>query len=1053
MSFLRPLLWVHAVSFVAAVGSAAPDAIEFNRDVRPILSDNCFHCHGQDTGTRKGGLRLDVRDDALKGGKSGVPALVPGNPEESELLLRAMSPHDDEQMPPADSNKARLSATDLAKLKAWIAGGAEYQDHWAFIPPRQVPIPNGSSAAGATRSPRAGGPTQTNLTNQAGNAIDQFVSARLQREGLSLSPEADSETLCRRLYLDVTGLPPSPADVAAFKREGFEATLEKLLQSEAYGEKWARLWLDAARYSDSNGYEKDLPREQWAWRDWVIRSINRDQPYNQFIVEQIAGDLLPNATQDQIVATGFLRNSMTNEEGAIVTEQFRTEEIFDRMDCVGKAVLGLTLSCAQCHTHKFDPIEHDEYFGLFAFINDTYEAQSWVYTKDQQQQVADVERAIAILEERVRAQQPDWRQDIAAWETSVREKQIAWTPLTATEMGSNSGLNHPTQNADASIFVLGHPSTRGTIYVIATPELRGATGLRLEALTHRDLPFNGPGRSKYGTWALSELTVTVQTPGTSEWVPVRLKNATTDFAESAAKLEEDWDADFDKEKKRTRGPVEFLIDGNKDTGWRADRGPGQRNQESVAVVQFECPLEYPVGTKFRVMMAMDHGGSDNGRHNTILGRLRLSLTGAPDPKALAIDHAAILALSVPPGQRSPAEQQAIFTAWRQSLPEASSLTGEFEAVWKTYPKAPTSVLHLAQRAPHETRETRLLDRGGWDQPKHVVAPGTPAALHPFPADRPRNRLGLAEWLVDRRSPLTARVAVNRVWQAVFGQGLAETPEDFGTRAPIPVYLDLLDWLAVDFMDHGWSQKRLLRTLLSSAVYRQSSRPTPELLERDPRNVLLARGPRFRLEAEVLRDTALKVAGLLTEQVGGPSIFPPVPASVLEYNYTKPTYWIPATGAERYRRALYVFRKRSMPDPVLNVFDAPNGDLACVRRARSNTPLAALTSLNEPIFVEAAQALALRILREGGSTDAERADFAYRLCTSRPIKPSEHEPIATLLRDTRARLAEGWLNARELATGDASRLPALPPGTTPQDAAAWTVVARVLLNLDETLNKS
>jgi hypothetical protein len=1043
MLFSRALLWVHAVIGLTTVGLAAPDAVEFNRDVRPILSDNCFHCHGQDPGTRKGGLRLDVRDAALKGGKSGTPAVVPGNPEESELLLRAMSPHDDEQMPPADSNKARLSATDLAKLKAWIAGGAEYQDHWAFIPPRQAPVPGVSGATVASR---------TN-PNRGLNAIDQFVSARLGQEGLSLAPEADAETLCRRLYLDVTGLPPSPAEVAAFKREGFGPTLERLLQSEAYGEKWARLWLDAARYSDSNGYEKDLPREQWAWRDWVIRSLNRDQPYDQFIVEQIAGDLLPNATQEQIVATGFLRNSMTNEEGAIVTEQFRTEEIFDRMDCVGKAVLGLTLSCAQCHTHKFDPIEHDEYFGLFAFINDTYEAQSWVYTKDQQQQVADVERAIAILEERVRAQQPNWRQDIAAWETSVREKQIAWTPLTATEMGSNSGLNHPTQNADASIFVLGHPSTRGTIYVIATPELRGTTGLRLEALTHRDLPFNGPGRSKYGTWALSELTVTVQTPGTSEWVPVRLKNATTDFAESAAKLESDWDADFDKEKKRTRGPVEFLIDGNKDTGWRADRGPGQRNQESVAVVQFECPLEYPAGTKFRVLMAMDHGGSDNGRHNTILGRLRLSLTGAPDPTAQPIDHAAILALAVPSEQRSPAEQRAIFTAWRQSLPEAASLTEEFAAVWKTYPQAPTSVLHLAQRAPHETRETRLLDRGGWDQPKHVVAPGTPAALHPFPADRPRNRLGLAEWLVDRRSPLTARVAVNRVWQAVFGQGLAETPEDFGTRAPIPVYSDLLDWLAVDFMDHGWSQKRLLRTLLSSAVYRQSSRPTPELLERDPRNVLLARGPRFRLEAEVLRDTALKVAGLLTEQVGGPSIFPPVPASVLEYNYTKPTYWIPATGPERYRRALYVFRKRSMPDPVLNVFDAPNGDLACVRRARSNTPLAALTNLNEPIFVEAAQALALRILREGGSTDAERADFAYRLCTSRPIKPTELEPIATLLRDTRGRLAEGWLNARELATGDATLMPALPPGTTPQDAAAWTVVARVLLNLDETLNKS
>ena len=1042
MRFSSFLLWMQLAVASATAGNSiaapAPSSLDFNREIRPILSDNCFHCHGQDPGSRKGGLRLDVREEALRGGKSGTPAFVPGKPDESELLLRAKSPHEDEQMPPADSQKPRLSSTQLDRLRIWIASGAEYQDHWAFMAPRQPTLPAASAKLRAKSSEQA---------------IDRLVAARLKQEGLELSPEADAETLCRRLYLDVTGLPPSPADVTAFKRDGLTVTLDRLLQSDAYGEKWGRVWLDAARYSDSNGFEKDLPREQWAWRDWVIGALNRDLPYDRFIVEQIAGDLLPNATQDQVVATGFLRNSMINEEGAIIPEQFRIEEMFDRMDCMGKAVLGLTIQCAQCHTHKFDPITHDEYFGLFAFLNDTYEAQSWVYTPEQQKQVGQIERAIAVLEERIQSERPTWKQDAVAWAQTVRDRQLPWTTITATELGSTSGLNHPTQSADGSILVLGHPSTRGSLYVIATPELRGATGLRLEALTHGDLPFNGPGRSRYGTWAITELAVTVQTPGTDAWHTVRLKNATADFAEPPEKLEEEWTADFDKEKKRTRGPVEFMIDGNKDTAWRADRGPGRRNQESAAVMQFECPLDYPAGSKFRVMMTMDHGGSDNGRHSTMLGRFRISLTQANDPRIDATDHAAVLAAAVSAEQRTAAQNHAIFIAWRQTLPDAKDAHAAIAAAWDTLPKAPTSVLHLAARAPAHARETRLLDRGGWDQPKHVVNPSTPAALHAFPADQPRNRLGLAEWLVDRRSPLTARVAVNRVWQAVFGEGLVTTPEDFGTRTTLPEYLDILDWLAVDFMDHGWSQKRLLRTILSSAVYRQSSRVTPASFERDPRNVLLARGPRFRLEAEVLRDTALKVAGLLTERVGGPSIFPPVPQSVLDYNYTKPTYWIPAQGPERYRRALYVFRKRSMPDPVLNAFDAPNADTACVRRARSNTPLAALTSLNETIFVEAAQALALRILREGGRTDEERAEFAYRLCTSRGIKPGEREPIATLLRDTRARLAEGWLNPRELATGNPALLPTLPPGTTPQDAAAWTVVARVLLNLDETLNKS
>ncbi len=1014
---------------LSALGlSAAEPALTYNRDIRPILSDNCFNCHGADAGSRKGGLRLDDREAALAGGKSGARAIVPGKPAESELLLRVRSPHEDEAMPPPDKKPA-LQPAEIAKLERWITDGAKYEAHWSFI------APVASAAKGK------------------GNLIDTAVAARLRREGLSPAPEADAAVLARRLYLDVVGLPPPPAEVAAFSRDGFAATLDRLLVRPAYGEKWARHWLDAARYADSNGYEKDLPREQWAWRDWVINAFNRDLPYDRFIVEQIAGDLLPGATPEQVIATGFLRNSMINEEGAIVPEQFRKEEMFDRMDCVGKAVLGLTLQCAQCHTHKFDPITHDEYFGLFAFLNNSYEAQSWVHPPDQQKQIADVDRVIAELEARLRTERPDWKQELAAWEDGVRAQLLPWTTFVAAELGSDSGLNHPTQEADGSILTLGHPTSRGAIYATTEQNLNGVTGLRFEALTHGDLLFRGPGRSRYGTWGVSELKFSAKVPGGTQWQPLRLQNATADFSEAADKMEEEWKADFDKENKRTRGPVAFMVDGDKLTGWRGDRGPGRRNQESVAVLQFECPIDYPAGTQFRVDIVTDHGGSGSDRSNSMVGCLRLSFTRTPDPRVPPVDHAAVLALAVPPAQRTPAQQRAVFTAWRQSLAEAKEINDAIAAAWTKHPTAPTSVLHLAERPPSDARATHLLDRGTWDRPKHVVAPTVPAALHAFPAGEKRDRLGFARWLADARSPLTARVAVNRVWQAVFGAGLVETAEDFGTRAPEPEYLGVLDALAVDFMKNGWSQKHLLKTILSSATYRQSSAASPALLERDPANRLLARGPRFRLEAEVVRDTALGIAGLLSPTVGGRSIFPPVPQSVIDYNYVKPTYWIPAQGPERYRRALYVFRKRSMPDPVMSVFDAPNADIACARRPRSNTPLAALTSLNEPVFVEAAQALALRILREGGATDAERADYAYRLCTARPIRDNERATLATLLSDTRQRLAEGWLNPREIATGEAAKLPALPPGATPQDAAAWTIVARVLLNLDETLTKS
>jgi hypothetical protein len=986
--------------------------VDFQRDVRPILAEHCLACHGVDAATRRGRLRLDQRAAALSGGRSGTAAIVPGQPDKSELFQRISSDDTHRIMPPP-KQKNPLSDKQIDTLRKWISEGASYETHWAFTPPVKASLPQ----VGTT------------------NPVDAFVLARLKGLHLSLSPAAPSGALYRRLYLDLIGLPPSPQELTAAQRDGYEATVDRLLRSERFGEKWARHWLDVARYSDTNGYEKDLRREQWAWRDWVIEAINRDMPYDQFLIEQLAGDLLPGAGQSQRIATGFLRNSMINEEGAIVPEEFRMVEMFDRMDCLGKAVLGLTTQCAQCHSHKFDPLTQDEYYGMFAFLNNCYEAQSWVYTPEQLQTLAQQQARIEAVETRIRAARPKWAQELAAWEQECARQRVAWEPLVFLELGSISGLNHPTQEADRSLLMIGHPSDE--VFMIAQPDLNGVGGLQLEALPHGGLPHNGPGRGQTGSWAARELEVFTRKPGAKNWEKVKLVNATADFSQMERKQ---------GGKKKATGPVAFLIDGSEDTAWTSERVPGRRNEPSVAVVQFARPLTLPRGTQLKIALRMDTGVG-------MLGCCRLSITQQLAPTAPPVDHAAMLALQTPATERTPEQNSAVFAAWRSQVAELKAFNAEIDAIRKSAPRALTSVLHLREREPAKRRVTHLLKRGLWDQPGKEVEPHVPAALHPFPPDAPRNRLGFARWLASRSSPLTARVAVNRVWQAIFGVGLVETPEDFGTRSPSPVYRELLDWLAVDFMDNGWRQKQLIRTIVLSAAYRQSSQATPSLLERDPRNAWLARGPRFRADAEVVRDIALSASGLLVNKLGGPGVIPPVPQNVLDYNYTYPGYWKPNQGPERYRRTVYGFRKRSMPDPVMSAFDCPNADVACARRARSNTPLAALTGLNEPIFVEAARALALRVLREGGKEDAQRIDYALLLCVSRTARPAERETLLTLLQSTRRRLAEGWLNPREITTGDAAKLPPLPDGATPQDAAAWTIVARVLLNLDETLSKN
>ncbi len=1024
---------------------SADDSIDFRRDIQPILADHCFDCHGPDEQARQADLRLDDRSVAISKLASDSVAIVPGKPESSELMSRVLSNDPGLIMPPPEHNKP-LDEKELSLLEQWIREGAVYTTHWAFTAPDRPELPDPAGENGSK------------------HPIDRLVAHRLQVHGFKPSPPAAHEVLCRRIYLDLIGLPPAPEEIDKFVSEAqkdvaraVDDLIERLFQSDHFGEKWARHWLDVARYADSNGYEKDNPREQWAWRDWVIRAINSDMPYDQFILEQIAGDMLPDRTQDQLVATGFLRNGMINEEGAIVAEQFRMEGMFDRMDCIGKAVLGLSLQCGQCHSHKYDPISQDEYYGTFAFLNDTYESQSWVYTSEQQKKIVKLRSAVSTIEDRLRAQRPNWQQQFAAWERQERTSAPKWSVLDVTSTDWIGGLNHPEELPDHSVLVLGHPTGSGEMYVTGKPPLDGVTGLRLEALTHGDLPYGGPGRSKTGTFAITELRVEVKPPGGATWETVELSGATADYSEESHVLE--GDEEKKAEEQRRVGPVEFLIDGDKKTAWRSDRGSGRRNTESVAVIQFAAALTRPEGTELKVSLEFHHTRSRSTNPLALspssqLGCMRFATTTSPAPRAPSYDHAATLALGKPASARSEAENATVFAAWRRGVPEFQDASTEIESLFHQYPEAPTSVLTLTARRPAHHRATFLLNRGIWDKPERRITPHSPAALHSLPSSEEHpDRLDFARWLVDSRSPLTARVHVNRVWQAIFGAGLVETPEDFGTRAPQPEHLELLDWLAVELMERGWSTKKLIRTILTSATYHQSSNVSPELLAADPQNRWLGRGPRFRVEAEVVRDIALSVSGLLHREVGGPSIFPPVPKSVLEFNYSPPRYWVAAEAPKRYRRALYVFRRRSMPDPVLTSFDAPNADFACARRQRSNTPLASLASLNEPIFVEAARALALRILREGGPNDAERTEYAFRLCTGRRPSKVESAEIEKLLGGRREKLAAGWLSINEVATGDPGTRPELPPDATPQDAAAWTIAARVLLNLDETVSKN
>lgn len=998
-------------------------AIDFARQVRPILSDNCFQCHGPDEGSLEVGLRLDLRDSATED-RGGYAAIVPGDADASELMRRIRSHDEYERMPPEEAAKS-LTPDEVRLLGDWIDQGAVWSDHWAFSPPVRPEPPETPDAP----------------PGWADNPIDAFVLRRLRREGLAPSERAGRETLLRRATLDLTGLPPTVAERAAFladtRPDAYERLVDRLLASPHYGERQAQRWLDAARYADSDGYEKDKPRTNWFYRDWVIDALNEDKPYDEFLVEQIAGDLLPHAGQDELVATGFLRNSMVNEEGGIDPEQFRVEGLFDRMDAIGKSVLGLTLQCAQCHSHKFDPVSHHEYFGLFAYLNNCHEATIAVYDAEERRRIASIRARVEAIEAALRDEDPGWRSRLAAWASEAAKSGVEWRPM-RVERENFTGEKFEYLD-DGSVLSQGFAGVQMTADMKTDAPPGRYTAVRVEFLTHPTLPRGGPGRSVYGTHALTEFRC-FYTPPSGERRKLKIASASADIDPPDQPMEFPFVNTNKDEDPRRLGPIGYAIDGDLNTAWHTNTRPADRNRDHKAVFVLAEPLEVEPGGVVTFRLKQDHGGWNNNDNQTNLaGRYRFSLTEDVGPAADPMPRLVRQTIAEPTQSWNEAEWDRVFVYWRTTRPEWSAANEAIDALLDEHPEGVNQYVVLDRDEP---RTTHVLLRGDFLKPGDRVAPGVPGFLHALPDEQEGSRLTLARWLTSRGSPTTARTVVNRVWQAYFGTGLVETPEDLGSQATAPSHPELLDWLAVEFMDSGWRLKALHRQIVLSATYRQSSRVTDELLEKDPNNRMLGRMARLRVDAESVRDIALAASGLLNRRVGGPTIFPPAPGFLFvppaSYG-TKP--WATSTGSEAHRRSLYVQRYRSSPYPTLQVFDAPTGAASCVRRARSNTPVQALTLLNEPQLVECARALAAELL-DTATDDAARLDEASLRTRGRLPREDERALLSELVSSARERFESHPTEAAELVDVDEN----------PVELAAWTLVARAMLNLDETITR-
>ncbi len=1000
--------------------------VSFETEIAPLLESRCVSCHGP--AKQKSGLRLDNEKDAMAGGDLGS-AIEPGASAESYLIHKVTGFDGESIMPP---NGDPLTDQEVGLLRAWIDQGAHWgstpedqesgtaitSDHWSFQPIQRFEPPT------------------VHRSDWVIHPIDQFVLRRLESEAIAPSEEADRATLIRRLSLDLTGLPPKPDDVDAFINDqapdAYEQLVDRLLASPRFGERWGRHWLDLARYADSDGFEKDRPRPfAYRYRDWVIDAINRDLPYDDFTIEQLAGDLLPDPTLDQKTATGFHRNTLTNTEGGVDQEEYRVAAVIDRVNTTGTTWLGLTVACAQCHTHKYDPILQREYYQLFAFFNTANETNLNAPTPEERAafdrakeafhaEEAELKGAIdSYLRDELPAQQQRWE------ELSTSQPATSWTPLQILETSAELGTSLR-QLDDGSFLAEGARPATETYKIVGETELTGITAIRLEVLPDERFPENGPGRADNGNFVLSEFRVEASPRYEGEQSrKVGLAHPSTDFEQN------DW-------------PVASAIDDDPKTGWAVSPQFGTAHK---AVFETDLSIGTDCGTRFKIELDQQYG-----RQHTI-GRFRLSVTNSPTPiSATPIPEDVAEALALAPEARSEADQRRINIYYESIDLGLAKLKAALVAHQKEVPKlSGAKIRTFVEQKPEDRRVTKMLIRGSFLRPGEPVQADTLGVLQPLKRTEEKeepDRLDLANWLVEPKNPLTARVAVNRIWYYLFGQAIVPTMDDFGTRGDPPSHPELLDWLASEYQRVGWSRKELIRAIVTSATYRQSSATREHLMDLDPSNTLLARQNRFRLEAESVRDVALAASGLFTDRVGGPSVYPPQPEGIEALTYAGNGRWPVSTGPDRYRRGLYTFFRRTSPYPMLTTFDAPDANICAVGRNASNTPLQALTLLNDEVFVECARALGLAALTESSEDDLEgRLTLVFRCALGRPPEPAEIEILESLY----YRLLQGFA----ASAVDAEALSAkadVPEGSTQAEVAAMIGTARTILNLDEFITR-
>ena len=1039
----RAIAFVWGLAGAIVATPAEEPAIDFNRDIRPLLSDRCFACHGPDAEDRQAGLRLDLREAATAALESGGTAVVPGDVSASELAERIRSTDPDVVMPPPHVGKP-ITPEEANLLDRWIAAGAEYRGHWAFERVKRPAVPEVRDPAWA-KTP-----------------IDSFILARLEAEGLAPNPEADRVTLARRAALDLTGLPPDPAAVDAFLADpapdAYDRYVDGLLASPHYGERMAIEWLDAARYADSSGYQTDSSRQNWPWRDWLIKAFNDNLPFDEFTLHQLAGDMLDEPSRDQIVATGFNRNHRLNGEGGIIAEEWRVETVIDRVETTGQTWLGLSVGCARCHDHKYDPLSQREFYALFALFNNVPETGTnqgsshrgggnvdpvhEIPAPEQAQELARLERVVADAEAAVAAEVANLDPLVAEWEKTlgplIAAADKAWEPFEPLELTSAGGATFR-RSEDGTWFVEGNNPPRDSYEFESLLPGQSFGGLLLEVLPDASLADGGFGRQGNGNIVVSKIEVEIEPAQGGDPVPVKLVRAEADYEQK------NW-------------PAAAVLTGQKGKGWAIDgNDPAKRQPRQLAVFPAAA---LDVSENSRLVVRIRQETLD--RHN--LGRFRLAVTAA-DPAVMGVagstmPPAVTAALAVSRDQRSKDQQEALRMFYREKVDSPiKRAEAAREAAKKSLAdfrrKLPTAMV-MKEGPP---RDAFVLIRGEYDKRGEKVAPGLPAFLPPLPEGSKPDRLGLARWTISRDNPLTARVWVNRIWERFFGTGLCKTSENLGSQAEYPSHPELLDWMAAEFMEgtalpavNGrqagpWDMKAFLKLLVTSAVYRQAATVTPEKLARDPANRLLARAPRIRLPGEIVRDQALAAAGLLVPTIGGPSVRPWMPDGVWDETskYGDLRGYKPDSGAGRYRRSMYTIWKRTAAPPTMLLFDAPNRETCQVKRSRTNTPLQALALLNETTFIEAAQALARRMLTEGGEEPADRIVRGFRLAIGRAPTAAELATLAAGFESDRAAFAA------DAAAADAfARFGLVPPpeGVPAAEFAAYSLAANVIINLDE-----